>query len=63
LGESCLAIKEQLVPKEEKEVSKILDFLGWKTNEMKKVLSTLKQKKRKNGLDKLCKIFPKGFFP
>ena len=29
---------------------------------MKQVLTTLKQKKRKTGLDKLGKIFPKGFF-
>jgi hypothetical protein len=29
---------------------------------MKKALANGKQKKRKNGLDKLVKIFPKGFF-
>lgn len=43
--------------------SKLLEFIDWRTNELKNAFADVKQKKkRKAGLDKLSKIFPKGFF-
>ena len=58
-----MVIKRELSPsKPDPNSSKLLDFVDWRTNELKSVFSGSKQKKRKTGLDKLSKIFPKGFF-
>ena len=63
LGDSAIALQRELEPQQIEEVSKLLDFVGWKTRELKKALvSSNHQQKRRQGLDKLSKIFPKGFF-
>lgn len=67
LGESCLGIKQELSPLKSKKTTvnptKMLQFVDWKTNQLKNVFSSMAHhKKRKQGLDKLSKIFPKGFF-
>ena len=63
LGDSCVGIKQELSPPpRDPQTSKLLEFVDWRTNELKNVFGASKQKKRKHGLDKLSKIFPKGFF-
>lgn len=63
MGDSCVGIKQELSPKKrDPDSSKILDFIGWKTAELKNIFLNSKQQKRKQGLDRLSKVFPKDFF-
>lgn len=57
-----MGIKQELSPRKPEQSFRLLDFIGWRTNELRNALGGSKQKKRKSGLDKLSKVFPKGFF-